>query len=308
MPAKRVLFINKTAESKQLSRSEGAERSLVFSHVQQGSRSHSFEENTTGQNSSSVTLPLRASHTPRTLRQRDQSRALIAKRHQSEERSQRVNLKNDATISQLRAEQLALQSSSIASLRLKLEYSARSTRTYLGLLGQFCKSHELCDHSLSHRTSDRSSASLRIFPTQAIADESKDDTFVLCTRDPGFCNALLSTIAAAAYSNNKDPQHHVNELYFKSHAMKLLSMQLGPSASGALKMSSAYAVSLLLWLEVGTTRIRRLIHLADLSQCIRGQSDDLRIHASGLQNVVDRISDPEKLHYSAAIAIFSYVV
>lgn len=97
---------------------------------------------------------------------------------------------------------------------------------------------------------DSSTIILRIFPLKSLVSVSRHHTLSLASQDPVALNALLCTTSAALYAKGGDSKHKSSALYYKGQAILYLKQKLSDPDDKALDISSIYAISLLLWIEV----------------------------------------------------------
>ena len=90
----------------------------------------------------------------------------------------------------------------------------------------------------------------RIFPTKLLADVSRRHTLSYASKDPVALNALLCTTSGALYAHHGDEKHGYYAMYFKGQAISYLKHELAKVDNGLLGISTLYAMSLLLWVEV----------------------------------------------------------
>ena len=98
-----------------------------------------------------------------------------------------------------------------------------------------------------------------IMPHKVMQDISRKHTLAYASEDPVALNAILCTTSGALYAYKGEESHGISAVYFKGQAIHHLKHELSKTANGALSVSTIYAVSLLLWIEV--------------SSCIRGESN-----------------------------------
>ena len=91
----------------------------------------------------------------------------------------------------------------------------------------------------------------RIFPTKILVDVSRHHTLSLASQDPVLLNTLLYATSAGIYAHTGDSKQQLSAMFFKGQAIHLLKQKLSNPDDESLGISIAYAVSLLLWSEVG---------------------------------------------------------
>lgn len=102
---------------------------------------------------------------------------------------------------------------------------------------------------------DRGALLDRVYPSKVIADVSRKYTLSYASQDTVALNAILCTTSGALYAHSGDVKHGFYATYFKGQAIHHLKNELSKDDGYNLKISTAYAVSLLLWIEGSTLHL-----------------------------------------------------
>lgn len=252
MPSsQRFLFVNKNANSKSLTQSQGQERFQILSHVQpdcrlschyprrsaskssgptenEGSATFDVKHATDVSSAATLSMPKPRSRRTVTLAQRSQNGLLHPPSY---------------TLSPLAA-------LGIADFD-PFETTAAPIDEYMGTLLTFCKLHFPLQPSLyANCKSDGSPVVQRMYPTKYLMELSLRSSLSLAWECPVVLNALLSTTSAGLHVYANDPKHSVSAMYFKGQAICHLKHVLSHGDEKSVGISLAYAISLLLGTEV----------------------------------------------------------
>lgn len=90
----------------------------------------------------------------------------------------------------------------------------------------------------------------RIFLDKRTAEESKNHALMYANEDAAVLNGILCVSSGAMYCYDRQENDLMHALHFKGQAIHHLKQQLNKSSRSDWRVSTAYAVSLLLWMEV----------------------------------------------------------
>jgi hypothetical protein len=240
-----VIFINKCAKSTSLSRSDGAERARIFSHVQLNQQSQpvnvkaQFEEQSDGPDTAIVwQVALSRKEATQRSKSNPQSKSRRGRRRQNQNSQSRDH-------SPLSAIGLATYD--------PFETTAAPITPYMNRVLEFCRfigRITTRDHKTDSLYLDSSGMLYRAFPDRFLADASRQCTLAYASEDAVALNAILCTVTGMLYSHGRQVREGLHAMYFKGQAIHHLKQELSKTDDKAWKMSTLYAVSLLLWVEV----------------------------------------------------------
>lgn len=122
-----------------------------------------------------------------------------------------------------------------------------------------------------------------------MAGELKRCSLSLASQDPVVLYALLCNTAGAMCAFSYSQEHYQRSEYFRYRAVHMLRQQLDTMQrmeKQTCSPSTAYAVSLLLFIEVG----RRLVSydgpMANILECVQGNLGAVEAHLVGLERLL----------------------
>ena len=240
-----VLFINKSAKSKNLSRSKGDERARIFSHVQRNPQALPEKQRTPPEDPT-VTVwqlakrPKGPLKKPRSCRQKE--------RPERESQLKGLSPYNTQSLPPLSALGLVKYD--------PFETTAIPVIPEMNPLLQFY-SGAMLD---------------RVFVNKSLADVSRKYTLAYAAEDAVALYAILCTASGALYCNGKREEHRLSALHFKCLAIHHLKQELENTTGSTWRISTAYAVALLLWVE-----------------CLQCDVDAVEAHTKGLDFLLTRV-------------------
>lgn len=89
----------------------------------------------------------------------------------------------------------------------------------------------------------------------AVAIPAERYTLTLASNDPLMHQSLLSSVTAKIHSSTGSQLHLQLMMAFKQRALKHLRHLLSQSGSEGVKIAHCYAISMLIWTEVGKPNI-----------------------------------------------------
>lgn len=101
----------------------------------------------------------------------------------------------------------------------------------------------------------------KVFPSRILADVSRQCTLSYASQDPVALNAIVCTTAGACYAHYGDIKHGYAAMHSKGEAIRCLKQELTKSGKPPISVSTLYAVSLLLWVEVRSKSAEVCCHL-----------------------------------------------
>jgi hypothetical protein len=254
-----VLFINKSAKSKSLSRSKGEERARIFSHVQRNPQVLPERQKTPPEDPT-VTVWQLAKRPKRAL----QKPRLCKESPERESRSSGSSPCSTQSLPPRSALGLAQYDPfGITAVPIQPEMSP-VLQFYSGALLD------------------------RVFVNKALADVSRKYTLAYAAEDAVALYAILCAASAALYCNGKREKDRLDALHFKCQAIQHLKQELENSIDSTWRVSTAYAVALLLWVE-----------------CLQCDVDAAEAHTRGLDFLLSRVHGIENSPFAIMTTIIT---
>ncbi|KAF2161632.1 hypothetical protein M409DRAFT_59016 [Zasmidium cellare ATCC 36951] len=239
-PPKTILFINKSAKSKTLTRSEGVERKEIYSHVQQLPVSKTSEEalviSWKVRTGSEDNLDGRSRYQSRRNADEDGSRCRRKKPKAKGGRKAKAGDEAEGNTSRLldrvSVSIMALNASKLDPFNCSaVSIDERMTAT----LKIFC-------NSMTHK----------IFTVQSWAHTSLRRILTYASESPELLYAVLCSTSGEMYTKSADQTHEYNSIYFKGMAITHLQKSIDATKSEAKSpnVATVRAVCTLLYLAV----------------------------------------------------------
>ena len=86
-----------------------------------------------------------------------------------------------------------------------------------------------------------------------MVDSSRQHSLAYAFEDAVALNAILCAVTGMLYSHGRQARERLHAMYFKGQAIHHLKQELSKPHDSMWKVSTLYAVSLLLWQEVSVT-------------------------------------------------------